>query len=112
MHKTGECARNSDKSRSRCIFIFVLCDDSLDWKGIPADQIQKRVLSNVKSGSVILFHNAAKHTPEALPGIIETLQKQGYRLVPISQLIYRDNYTIDVAGMQHQSAAASSSAPQ
>lgn len=86
--------------------------DSLDWKGISASQIQERVLSKVKSGSIVLFHNAALHTPEALPGIIESLQKQGYHIVPISQLIYRDHYTIDHAGMQHSETVPSSSPAQ
>lgn len=84
--------------------------DSLDWKGISGPEIQNRVLPKVKPGSIILFHNAALHTPEALPGIIESLQKQGYKIVPVSQLIYKDNYTIDVAGKQHSNSAASSSA--
>ena len=44
--------------------------DSLDWKGISASDISDRVLKNVKSGSIVLFHNAAENTPEALPGII------------------------------------------
>ncbi len=48
----------------------------------------------------MLFHNAALHTPEALPGIIETLQKQGYKIVPVSEIILKDNFTIDNAGMQ------------
>jgi peptidoglycan/xylan/chitin deacetylase (PgdA/CDA1 family) len=84
--------------------------DSLDWKGISASQIQQRVIPKVKPGSIILFHNAALHTPEALPGIIENLQKQGYSLVPISQLIYKDNYTIDTQGIQHSSSQSSSAA--
>jgi polysaccharide deacetylase family sporulation protein PdaB len=81
--------------------------DSLDWKGISAEQIQKNVLSKVKSGSIVLFHNAAIHTPEALPGIISTLQKEGYKIVPVSQLIYKTNYTIDHTGKQHLNAASS-----
>jgi hypothetical protein len=85
-------------------------DDSLDWQSIPASQISKNVITKVKPGSIILFHNAAIHTPEALPGIIENLQKQGYKLVPISQLIYKDNYTMDVAGKQHSNMATSSGA--
>lgn len=84
--------------------------DSLDWKGITAGEIQKRVLPKVKSGSIILFHNAAKHTPEALPGIIENLQKQGYKIVPISQLIYKDHYAIDNAGTQHSESTSSAPA--
>ena len=78
--------------------------DSLDWKDISAAQIQKNVLSKVKSGSIILFHNAAKNTPAALPSIITALQKQGYKIVPVSQLIYKNNYTIDHTGMQHSNA--------
>lgn len=76
--------------------------DSIDWKDLEADQITKRVMDKVKPGSIVLFHNAAKHTPEALPGILEKLKAEGYSIVPISQLIYADNYTIDNAGMQHK----------
>lgn len=74
--------------------------DSLDWKGISAEEIQKRVLKNVSPGSIILFHNAAEHTPEALPGIIESLQAQGYKIVPISQILLQGEYTIDHRGTQ------------
>lgn len=83
--------------------------DSLDWKDISAAQIQKNVLSKVKSGSIVLFHNAAKNTPEALPLIISTLQKEGYKIVPISQLIYKSNYTTDHAGVQHSNTASATS---
>lgn len=56
--------------------------------------------SRVQPGSIVLFHNAAKHTPEALPGIIETLLGQGYTFVPVSELILRGAYTIDHTGRQ------------
>ena len=68
--------------------------DSLDWKGISAQEITQRVLSKVQPGSIVLFHNAAEHTPEALPGIIETLQVDGYTIVPISENIYAGDYTL------------------
>lgn len=83
--------------------------DSLDWKGYEADKITERVMSKVQPGSIILFHNAALHTPEALPGIIDQLQSQGYKIVPVSQLIYTDNYSIDVAGKQHSNTEIQSS---
>ena len=76
--------------------------DSLDWKGISAQEIQQRVLKNVRSGSIILFHNAAEHTPEALPGIIEALQADGYTIVPISQILLQGETTIDNTGRQWQ----------
>ncbi|MCD7928248.1 MAG: polysaccharide deacetylase family protein [Oscillospiraceae bacterium] len=74
--------------------------DSLDWKGISADEITQRVVSRVQSGSIVLFHNAADHTPEALPTIIETLLQQGYTFLPVSQLILTGDYTIDHTGRQ------------
>ena len=74
--------------------------DSLDWKNPTPQQIIDRVTSKVKPGSIVLFHNGAKNTPAALPSILKTLQSQGYTIVPVSQLIMKDHYTIDSAGMQ------------
>lgn len=74
--------------------------DSLDWKELSAQEISERVLKNVKAGSIILFHNAAKHTPEALPGIIEKLISDGYKIVPVSQLLLTGDTMIDNTGMQ------------
>ena len=78
--------------------------DSLDWKDLSAQEITKRVTSKVQAGSIVLFHNAALHTPEALPTILETLLQEGYTFVPISQLIlpgtYNTDYTIDHTGRQ------------
>lgn len=86
--------------------------DSLDWKGISAAEISKRVLSRVRPGSIILFHNAAEHTPEALPEILETLLAQGYKIVPVSALVlkgrYNVDYTIDHTGRQIAKAGTGS----
>ena len=78
--------------------------DSLDWKDLSAGEITQRVTTKVQPGSIVLFHNAALHTPEALPGILETLLRDGYTFVPISELIlpgaYNADYTIDHTGRQ------------
>lgn len=83
---------------------FFLESDSLDWKDLSAADITKRVTSKVQPGSIVLFHNAALHTPEALPGIIEALLQEGYTFVPISQLILPgtcgQDYSIDHTGRQ------------
>ncbi len=76
--------------------------DSLDWKDLTSDQIYNRVTGNIRPGSIVLFHNAAKNTPAALPKILEHLKQQGYKIVPVSEIIYRDDYTIDHTGMQIQ----------
>ena len=60
----------------------------------------KRVTSKVQPGSIVLFHNAAKNTPEALPNIIEYLLQEGYTFVPISEIILKGEYTIDHTGLQ------------
>lgn len=74
--------------------------DSLDWKGISAQEIQGRVLDKVQPGSIVLFHNAADNTPEALPGIIESLIADGYKIVPISQILLSGKTMIDSTGRQ------------
>lgn len=75
--------------------------DSLDWKDLSANDIAMRVISRVRSGSIILCHNNGKHTAEALPVILDTLKNKGFTFVPIGELIYRENYTIDPNGRQH-----------
>ncbi len=74
--------------------------DSLDWKEISASEIYKRVTSRVKPGSIVLFHNAALHTPEALEDIVKYLIAEGYEIVPVSRLILPAPYTIDHTGRQ------------
>ena len=75
--------------------------DSRDWKEeYTTDMIVRGVCDNVKSGSIVLFHNAAKNTPEALPIILEKLIAEGYNFDLISNMIYKENFTIDHAGMQ------------
>ena len=75
--------------------------DSLDWKDTAtADSIYSRVTSKVQPGSIVLFHNDADHTPEALPNILKALKEQGYEFVFISDLIMKENYKIDNAGKQ------------
>ena len=88
--------------------------DSLDWKDYDADTICRRVTSKVQPGSIVLFHNAALHTPEALPAILTCLINDGYTVVPIGSLIYTESYTIDHAGRQSpvQTEAGTSPAPQ
>lgn len=76
--------------------------DSLDWKGISAEEIVDRVVNKVKSGSIILCHNNSDHILEALPVILDELTAKGYRFVTMSELVYADNYTIDAQGVQHK----------
>ena len=75
--------------------------DSLDWKeSATVDSIVARVTSKVQNGSIVLFHNDAEHTPQALPIILEKLISEGYTFVKIADFIYYDEFTIDHQGKQ------------
>lgn len=76
--------------------------DSLDWKEMGVQPVVDRVTRNVRNGSIVLFHNNAKYVSEYLPIIIERLQNEGYEIVPVSQLIYKDNFYMDNTGRQIQ----------
>lgn len=80
--------------------------DSRDWQGRSAEDMAKTVISKVKSGSIILFHNDTKNTPEALEIIIPNLISQGYSFVKVSELIYWEEYTINHAGRQFVNLAS------
>ena len=76
--------------------------DSLDWKDYDADTIIRRVTESkhLGNGSIILCHNGGKHTAEALDQLLTILKQKGYELVPISELIMKENYEINVEGRQ------------
>ena len=91
------------KNATSCGYYTIQWDvDSLDWKDYGVDNIIKTVTEhkNLKNGSIILMHNGAKYTAEALPKVIEGLKAKGYEIVPISELIYKENYHLDVTGRQ------------
>ena len=77
--------------------------DSLDWKDYGVDSIVNTVCSHkhLGNGSIILCHNGAKYTAQALDTLITTLKDKGYEFVPLSQLILRDDYHLDHEGRQH-----------
>lgn len=74
--------------------------DSLDWKELGVEPVIDTVVKNTSSGSIILFHNNAKYIKEYLPVVIQRLQEKGFEIVPVSELIYKDNFRMDNSGRQ------------
>lgn len=74
--------------------------DSIDWKEEGQEVEYNRVSQKIKPGSIILFHNNTKYTPENLDKIISNFKNQGYKFVTVSDLIYHDNYEINIEGVQ------------
>ena len=91
------------KTAKKCGYYAIQWDvDSLDWKDYGVDSIIKTVTQHkhLGNGSIILCHNGAKFTAEALDTMITTLKDAGYQFVPLSELIYKDNYHMDHEGRQ------------
>jgi peptidoglycan-N-acetylglucosamine deacetylase len=61
--------------------------DTEDWQGRTATQITDTVMGDAHNGAIVLMHVAAKHTAEALPGIITRLRAKGYELVTLTTLL-------------------------
>lgn len=78
--------------------------DSWDWKELAAKPMAERVLSRVKSGSIILFHNDGKYTAEALPAILMGLKNKGYQAVSVGELLLQGESYIDHAGTMRPKA--------
>ncbi len=95
----GDYNNDVVKSVNGCNMYCVQWDvDSLDWKDPTPEQITQNILKKLKNGSIVLLHNGAKNTPEALPMVIEAIQDKGYEIVPISQILLKGDYFTDVDG--------------
>jgi peptidoglycan/xylan/chitin deacetylase (PgdA/CDA1 family) len=82
-----------------------------DWKNPPADEIVKRVVDSVRPGSIVLLHDGEdthqgvdrSATLDALPGIIESLQAEGYRFVRVDELLSVPPYLSTCDGLEEGS---------
>ncbi len=74
--------------------------DTVDWKGYTADEMTEKVMKKLQNGSILLLHLGAEHTAEALPMLIDSIENAGYEIVPVSELIYTENYYVDRQGVQ------------
>lgn len=68
--------------------------DSGDWRGLPASAIVTNVLTRVRNGAIIIFHDSDEHaranrhpTVEALRTILPALKAAGYQMVTVSELL-------------------------
>ena len=76
--------------------------DSLDWKEYGVQHQVNQVLNHkhLGNGSIMLFHNDAEYTPDSLDTILKGLKEKGYEVVPVGELIHKDNYYMDHEGRQ------------
>ncbi|KPL60284.1 polysaccharide deacetylase family protein [Rossellomorea vietnamensis] len=60
--------------------------DSLDWENKNAAAINRVVQKEIAPGAIILLHDVHSTTADALPTLLTTLEKEGYRFLTVSQL--------------------------
>lgn len=67
--------------------------DSLDWKGLNAEQVSTNILSAIQPGSIVLQHAGGGKgedltgTVEAIPEIVKKLRADGVKFVTIPELL-------------------------
>ena len=74
--------------------------DSIDWKEQGEEIEYNRVIKNLKPGDIILFHTNAKHTPNNIRKLLIYLRDRDYKAVKVIDIIYKDDYSIDINGKQ------------
>ena len=60
--------------------------DSEDWRSKNVDSILATTMSEIHDGAIILMHDIYPTTVDAVPILIDTLRKEGYEFVTLSEL--------------------------
>lgn len=74
--------------------------DTLDYKGLTGEEMWNRLKNKLENGSIILSHNGTKHTADSLDMLIKNIKEKGYEITTVSDLIYKENFTINNNGTQ------------
>ena len=70
--------------------------DSLDWRNVSVEAITNKFKTDtyLYPGAIILFHNGATYTPDALPTVLKTCKRLGLKSIRVSDMIYKHNFKI------------------
>ncbi|MDN3019493.1 polysaccharide deacetylase family protein [Paenibacillus sp. BSR1-1] len=78
------------------VVLWTWGQDSRDWADPPPNQIYNNITKGVKPGNIIIFHDwhgseytQTCSTTKALENILEFLDKNGYKCVTVTELLYR-----------------------
>lgn len=88
---TGYCCKKAVKMTQELGYKTIVWDiDTMDWAHNTPQKIAQNIQSNVKNGSIILFHDfIGKNSPtvEALKTVLPKLKAEGYRFVTVGDMI-------------------------
>lgn len=91
------------ETAENCGYYVIQWDvDSKDWKDYGAEAIVSTIMedSHLGNGSILLLHCGTRYTAEALEMLITELKEKNFSIVPVSELIYRENYYMNPEGRQ------------
>ena len=74
--------------------------DTLDYEELTGEEMWNRIKNKLDKGSIILSHNGTKHTADSLDMLIKNIKTSGFQITTVSDLIYKENYTINNNGTQ------------
>ncbi|MGP4098580.1 polysaccharide deacetylase family protein [Nonomuraea sp. KM90] len=60
--------------------------DTLDWRHRDSAKVARKAIKSVRPGSVILFHDIHPTTVAAMPKVLKSLSRRGYKFVTVSRL--------------------------
>ncbi len=63
--------------------------DSYDWRDKSADKVYHNIVDHVRPGAIIYLHTSHRTDPIALKKALETLTKEGYKLVSLTEILQR-----------------------
>lgn len=86
----------SQKMRKKLDMPMVLWSlDTEDWLSRNTKKIVKKVKKEVKDGDIILMHDIYGTTADAVEKIVPWLQKQGYDVLTVTELMERNEKTME-----------------
>lgn len=67
---------------------------------LSAGEAARRTAAQVSSGSIVRFRSGAGNIPQALEEVLRPLQADGYAFLPVSAMVYTENYALNREGRQ------------
>lgn len=86
--------------------------DTEDWKHPGVSVVTNRAVNQARNGSIILLHDIHASTLAAVEGVVAGLQRRGFKLVTVSELIEMGRGAAKAAGLAAQSVPAAQPAQE
>ena len=73
-------------AEARLLAILGWSVDPRDWATTDTISVERAVMKNIKDGDIVLLHDMSASSVQAALDIIDSLQKEGFQFVTVSQL--------------------------